>query len=296
MKQFWSHFYSREIVATTSSIIIHLFVIALFSINSDLNRFFFKSKKTNQFNNILIDLSDLKETQEIIDNKVPFISQKNRALKGKLTEKKGIHILSPKSLPQNPTKYQAPSLSVVILEDNDNGKEEKKKNFLQKKKNVQNPNKKQNQQILKQLVTENISDYRFNFNLEQPIQIGSRKDKNAEFYLEFSKIIKKQFITYIQSSLRQNLSYVNADKVSSVGKIFKDGSIVFVKVKKISKKQPYFNYLAERVINKPGKISKVPKSILGRKKTFAFFELSIIFTGPPGNQWWCGYQFYPSEE
>ena len=296
MKQFWDHFYSREIGATTLSITIHLLVIALLSINPNLNRFFFKSKKTNQFNNILIDLSELKETQEIVDKKNPFISQKNRALKGKLTEKKGIHVLSPKSLPQNPTKNQTHSLPVVILQDHDKGKEEKKKTLFQKKKNVQNPNKKQNQQISKQLITENISDYRFNFNLEEPIQTGSRKDKNAEFYLEFSKIIKKQFITYIQSSLKQNLSYVNVDKVSSIGKIFKDGNIVFVKLKNFSKKQPYFNYLAQRIIDRPGKVSKVPKSILGEKQTFVFFELSIIFTGPPGNQWWCGYQFYPSKD
>ena len=292
------------------SCVLHASVLAVMMMELPGRLLGLKEAK-NPSRKILINLKDLPDLDEEVSPEAPFMSQRNRALRGKLSEEKGVLVTTP-SLPKEdkhlpPTSpaqgkrdsSESPESSGIprdkrhaLVEDEANP--ESQKGMRSKVDNV-SP-KGQPHERIRELVTK-TTHQKFHVNLSDPVQVGSTKDPNAEFYLEFAEIIKKRFLIYIRSSPLQNYRYVKADQVKSSGKVFKSGMIRFDKVTSPSQSQPYFNYLAERIIDQPGMIKTCPKTLFKGGVEVLHFEMTILYTGVPENQWWCHYYFnsHPDE-
>ena len=301
MRRFFDEHFTK-VIAWMGSLGFHGLILCWFFMSPHLSAFL--QKNVDEKNkNILIDLSDLENFDEKVSLENLFVSQKNRAFKGKINdvEEKGVHLRGrdgqkpqKSSAFQNPSQQQTPSQEKktdtfktkgagnrLLLKNNRLSFFQKSSKHLERKKALAK---------MRKLITENTTNYRFNFSLDQTPQIGSRKEKHAEFYLAFFKVLKKQFVRYVASS-RKNIEYVNPEEVMAIGQIDRSGQIDFLEVVQPSRSQPYFNYLAEKTIDKPGKLSQVPAEFFGKNEAF-LFSLSIRFTGPPENQWWFGYDFY----
>ena len=285
------------------SFVLHALFMGVMTTHLAAKKLLVESKPVkNSSKKILIDLKDLSDLAEEVAQDTPFISQKNRALKGALTEEKGVLVYNKRASSMNPLPNSIKSPADAHSNEGDQNPKDKQVEVATKSKQALSPNLTPLQKVsdavapqhkasLRELVTKTTLQ-KFNVNLQDDLQVGSLKDPNALFYLEFSKVIKQRFLRYIKSSPLQNVHYVRADSVSSSGRVLSDGTIEFEAVVVPSKTQPYFNYLAERIIDRPGKVEVLPQVVLKSHAKVLYFNITLLYTGPPEYQWWCDYHFY----
>ena len=294
------------------SIALHMCLLTVISLHSYYKGFFLQEENTStEPNKILIDLADLPDLPEDVSSNTPFISQRNRALKGNLSEEKGILIHSSSTSPKE--KHLSPKQQSSIHSDSSAASDSSTPSAKPSQKNLtqietesetsssarrppqsskalpsqqRQPNppstqkKKATSSSLRELVTKTTSQ-KFNFNLDEEVQVGSIRNKNAPFYLEFAQIIKKRFQLYISSSPLINIQYVKADSVAASGKLYRNGTIHFDAISSPSKAQPYFNYLAKSIIDQPGKVDTVPHNLFSKITRYCYLRSKSFLPDHP---------------
>lgn len=238
---------------------------------------FFKSEQEkiyqiqNSQKNILVDLELIKD--DLIHQKTELINDKSKRGAGKISDKKEQHIVGGK-VPQQVKKV------------------------VKTKKVKKTENKKNNQQAKVSpmqfgIETKNQLQDSFYVDDSHRLTLSIRSHEDANFLADLKKILSKQFNQFMQANLSSLVNYrVQKDEVVVLASINRNGEIFFVDTISESKKQPYLNYLAKKLVSSPGILKILPSKLKkNQQKEYVQMYLKISTTGQPLYQWWISIDF-----
>ena len=251
-----------------------------------------RSIKEAEKPNILIELEKEKEEDELIDLSNPLVSLQNLLARGKLTEKKGVHLMG------NPSSFVMVTLDpkpYIFPKQVKEDKKDEKQLVDEGELPIAETAKKQEkilpsdvrpdleQKVLKpqqEILTENSLRFRFNLNGSfQDVRLGSRKFKHAEFYQNFIRSLEKNFL------FSRTIALYRKDVVRMVVSVTRTGVVQFEGWESYSKSQRGLNNIALKTVEYASRIEKVPSEFFSIHENKAYFPYSLEWSGPPAYLW-----------
>ena len=143
------------------------------------------------------------------------------------------------------------------------------------------------------LAVETKNSLKINFSLKDSnkLQIRTQAISEASFVSELKAIFTQQFNHYLIGGGAINFYYMHKDNISVLAEIDQKGNLLYKNMLEESNKQPYLNYLANRMVNNH-QLKNLPQNFFTMKNNETLLlKLSIAFTGEPLKKWWFNIEF-----
>ncbi|MFC1504725.1 hypothetical protein ACFL6D_04845, partial [Spirochaetota bacterium] len=113
-----------------------------------------------------------------------------------------------------------------------------------------------------------------------------KKYKYAEFFNRYKRAIEASLGQILSADIYKNIHMVNQENVVALCSIDRQGYIEFRQMLIGSKRQPYFNYIAEKSLDYAGSVGEVPEGLFQyRTQERILMPVEISFIGKPKFVW-----------
>lgn len=272
----------------TLSLGIHLLLLLLFSqviiAIEEIKKSRSEKLKVNQDKHIYVELMNSVDREEEVDT--IRTSLKNILETGKLSEKKGVHIIG------NESKY----LTITSFVYSPLSKDRNEKTSSQEKsKSSKSIKVKEVPELIESIIqkaksggyiTENSLEEKFNVNKgdSSELKLGSKQIDAYPFTYNIIRKFKKNLTLY----LKYHDGFLNPETVMADLIITHDGVVRFNGFIRSSKKQPKMNYLIRSSIESILKLSSKEMHEYPKDYKSVSLPIYLSFSGPPLNVFYFG--------